>query len=255
MLLIFCCACNGDTLSATSTPPTQAERTLIPRQTFPPASPTPMPTYSTYCENENKVGTYLQFVEDFLSKENSTTAYNVSINDTFKSNKYYYAFTTLTQKDTSKIITDKIYQFLIEGDGLKLVASKTVTTVGNEYTYEFIYAHLNGETVFFSRCGAIYAYKNNGETIYESESSSDKNSSNYEKVRTRPTKFVFEFSDGKALTQEVINNKIMFCISGDVTIKNLTVFSGTRQLAKANIINYQVPQLYHVFKAENQQTY
>ncbi len=255
-LLVFSCACNNAVSSETSTTPTmQAERTLIPRQTFAPITPTPMPAYTTFCQDKNRVDTYLQFIEDYLAEKNSMLPYTVSLNDTFSSNKYFYAITTLSEKSTGKIFEDKIYQFSCEGDGVRLLISKSVNTIGKEYTYEFIYAHLNGETVFFSRCGAIYAYKNNGEDIYECESFEDVDKPDYEKIRTRPTKFIFEFSNGKTLTKDISDKNLMFYVDGEVTIKNLTVFSGTRQLVHANIINYQVPEFYQVYKADNQQIY
>ncbi len=255
-LLVFSCACNNAVSSKTSTTPTmQAERTLIPRQTFPPITPTPMPAYTTFCEDKNKVDTFLQFIEDHLAEKNSASSYTVSLNDTFSSNKYFYAFATLSEKDTQKVIEDKIYQFSFDGNGLRLLTSKTVNAVGKEYTYEFIYADLNGETVFYSHCGAIYAYKNNGKEIYECELSEDIDKPDYEKIRTRPTRFIFEFSNGKIITQNINNSKIILAVEGSVTIKNLTVFSGTRQLIHANIINYQVPEFYRVYKADNQQIY
>ncbi len=256
ILIIFCCACSRDTSHETNTTPTlQAERTLIPRQTFPPITPTPMPAYTTFCEDKNKVDTFLQFIEDHLAEKNSALSYTVSLNDTFSSNKYFYAFATLSEKDTQKVIEDKIYQFSFDGNGVRLLTSKTVNTVGNEYTYEFICADLNGETVFYSHCGAIYAYKNNGKEIYECELSEDIDKSDYEKIRTRPTRFIFEFSNGKTITKNINNSKIILAVEGSVTIKNLTVFSGTRQLVNANIVNYQIPELYHAFKADNQQIY
>lgn len=252
-LLVFSCACNNATSTETSTTPTlQAERTLIPRQTF---APTPMPTYSTYCEYEGNIASFLQIVEDYWAKENLTSPCNAGIIDTLKSERYLYVFATLNEKNTPVIVTDKVYQFLIEDNGLKLIASKTVPDVGNEYIYGFICASFNVETVFFSRCGAIYAYKNNGEEIFECESFEDIDKPDYEKIRTRPTKFIFEFSNGKTLTKDVNDTKVMFCVNGEVTIKNLTVFSGTRQLVNANIINYQIPEFYHVYKADNQQIY
>ena len=252
-LLVFSCACNNSVSSETSTTPTlQAERTLIPRQTF---APTPMPTYSTYCEYEGNIASFLQIVEDYWAKENLTSPCNVGIIDTLKSERYLYVFATLNEKNTPVIVTDKVYQFLIEDNGLKLIASKTVPDVGNEYIYGFICASFNVETVFFSRCGAIYAYKNNGEEIYECESSEDIDKPDYEKIRTRPTKFIFEFSNGKTLTKDISDKNLMFYVDGEVTIKNLTVFSGTRQLVNANIINYQVPEFYRVYKADNQQIY
>lgn len=252
-MIVFNCACKEKTPAEPSTTPTkQAEKTLIPRQTF---APTPVPTHSLYCEYEKDIGSFLQLTEDYWAKKNSTNPCNVGVIDTFKSQRYFYVFATLTEKNAPIMITNKVYQFLIEDEKLKLVASKNFPELGNEYVYDFMYAFLNGETVFFSRCGKIYAYKNNGEEIFECESFEDIDKPDYEKIRTRPTKFVFEFSNGKTLTKDINDTKLMFCVDGEVSIKNLTVFSGTRQLVNANIVNYQVPEFYHFYKADNLQIY
>jgi hypothetical protein len=252
-MLVFNCACKEKTPTEPSTTPTtQAEKTLIPRQTF---APTPVPTHSLYCEYEKDIDSFLQITEDYWAKKNSTNPCNVGVIDTFKSQRYFYAFATLTEKNTPITITNKVYQFLIEDEKLKLVASKNFPELSNEYVYDFMYAFLNGETVFFSRCGKIYAYKNNGEEIFECESFEDIDKPDYEKIRTRPTKFIFEFSNGKALTKDVNDTKVMFCVDGEVNVKNLTVFSGTRQLTNANIVNYQIPEFYHFYKADNLQVY
>ena len=252
-ILLFSCACNNAVSSeASATPTMQAEKTLIPRQTF---APTPVPTHSIYCEYEKDIDSFLQITEDYWAKKNSTNSCNVGVIDTLKSQRYFYVLATLTEKNAPITITNKVYQFSIEGEKLKLVASKTFPELGNEYIYDFMYASFNGETVFFSICGKIYAYTDNGKEIFECESFEDIDKPDYEKIRTRPTKFVFEFSNGKTLVKDINDSKLMFYLDGEVTIKNLTVFSGTRQLVHANIINYQVPEFYRVYKADNQQIY
>ncbi len=252
-LLVSVCACTPTgTGDAENTNGVQA--TLIPRRTMP---PTPAPTYTTFVETQNEILSMITFAEETKAKEEKRQAPEITSRGNFESENYYYVFAS---KITDGSYTSCVYQLKKEDNGYRLLLradAKTGENIANECTYDFFTAQLNGETVFISVLSSVYGYyitadDGSRKVMEECETPEDILLPNYEQKRTKPTKLQIEFSDGTFYEQYQDGmplSKIMLAQKGSLTIKNLSVWAGTRRLTKAEIVNYQVPQYYHVREA------
>lgn len=232
-ILILCCSCKNAPIEEFENTPIP-DRTLIPRATL---EPTPKPQYTTFAENEMGIPQMLEIVE----------GENIGAVAICQSTKYYYLLGR----------NFKIYQLKKDESGYTLTASAQLPKerIGNEYNYEMGYTTINGETVYFTYAGVIYSYIKNGEQVYEAEKPEDVDRDDYEKIRTRPTKFYFEFSNGEKKNINVSDNKIFFVTEEETKIKTLEVYAGSRYLSFASVKNYVVPESYRILQATDIKIY
>lgn len=119
-----------------------------------------------------------------------------------------------------------VYRFEKDNDDYILKSKAEGPLIGNDLVYEFLCAHFNDKTLFFTYAGYIYTDKNGNDKT-------DKNTTQVQRLE-------IEFSNGQKadFSQLDKNRRLMFAVDGNVKIKNMRVF-GVEELTDANITNYK----------------